>query len=325
MWAAVFGMWSERRGVLESASRLDRGVMDRGRTDLYPQSFFDMATTRLSLPLSRMYGSTNPGPPRHYLKTDYLDNPELRHKRDVWSGAFRPWTDNPNIDEKTKERYRRMYTGVFKLRYIDGLWVAAEGAIYRDCFTDDLLFDDSTRPIGLYGPGGAVARYIGIDYGTVNPMVFLEILDDGKTLWVIREYYWDSKKEMRQKSDAEYLAAFQRWISESPVKDDRLWPLCVVDPSAASFKVALTQAGFIVEDGENDVLEGIRKVSTMFSRKLVRVHRQCLNTIAEHQEYSWNDKKSQNGEEAPIKQHDHTCDAKRMVIHTKINDWRLAA
>jgi hypothetical protein len=47
-------------------------------------------------------------------------------------------------------------------------------------------------------------RLIAIDYGTTNPMVFLDIYDDGHTFWVVREYYWDSLVEMRQKTDAEY-------------------------------------------------------------------------------------------------------------------------
>ena len=35
-------------------------------------------------------------------------------------------------------------------------------------------------------------------------MVFLDIYDDGKLFWIVREYYWDSTVEMRQKTDAEY-------------------------------------------------------------------------------------------------------------------------
>jgi hypothetical protein len=30
--------------------------------------------------------------------------------------------------------------------------------------------------------------------GTTNQCVFLDTVDDGKTLWVAREYVWDSKK-----------------------------------------------------------------------------------------------------------------------------------
>lgn len=38
--------------------------------------------------------------------------------------------DNPSLDEETKERYRKMFVGVFFQRFILGLWVLAEGIIY---------------------------------------------------------------------------------------------------------------------------------------------------------------------------------------------------
>jgi hypothetical protein len=64
-----------------------------------------------------------------------------------------------------------------------------------------------------------------------NPMVFLEIYDDGKLFWVTREYYWDSSVEMRQKTDAEYADDLVQFIG--PGDGAKV----LIDPSAASFIV----------------------------------------------------------------------------------------
>jgi PBSX family phage terminase large subunit len=294
------------------------GLAYADECSLIPRSFWLMLLNRMSVKDARLYATTNPDNPFHYLKSEFLDNAELRRRGDLWSQHF-TLEDNPHLSPDYIEFVKRAYTGVFYKRYIEGLWVMAEGAIYADSFTDDLLFDDTTAPIGLTAPGGYFERLIGVDYGTTNPCVFLEIFDDGQTLWVWREYYWDSAKQMKQKTDAEYADDLKAFIG--PVNDAQV----VIDPSAASFKVELIKRGVFCIDADNEVLDGIRMVSTMFSRKLVRVHKRCVNFIKEHQTYAWDPKKAQRGLEEPIKANDHTCDGFRYPVKTKINAWRLAA
>ena len=45
-----------------------------------------------------------------------------------------------------------------------------------------------------------------------NPMVFLDIYDEGRLFWVTREYRLDSSLEMRQKTDAEYADDLVQFI-----------------------------------------------------------------------------------------------------------------
>ena len=49
--------------------------------------------------------------------------------------------DNPSLSEDVRERYKTTYSGVFYKRFILGLWVMAQGAIYKDAWSDDLYFD----------------------------------------------------------------------------------------------------------------------------------------------------------------------------------------
>lgn len=288
---------------------------------LMPQTFWHMLLSRMSPHGARLYGTTNADSPYHWLKRDYLDNSELNGI--LWWDTF-TMDDNPNLDPDYVADQKKMYTGVFYKRFIEGLWVMAEGAIYGDAWGDWTLYDDTSRPVGLYGTGGYADHLIAVDYGTTNPCVFLDCIDDTTAIWVDREYYWDSARVMAQKTDAQYADDLQKFIAGSRVPQQ---PKVIVDPSAASFKVELQKRGIWVLDADNEVLDGIRRTASALKLKKIRVHRDCQNTQREMQSYAWNDKKAaKTGEEEPIKANDHTCDAMRyMANHVFEAAWRLAS
>ena len=294
------------------------GVALCDEVSLMPQSFFQMLLSRMSPQGARLYGTTNPDNPYHWLKVGYLDSPELRAKRILWSDHF-TMADNPNLTAEFVESQKRLYTGFFYRRFIEGLWVIAEGAIYKDSWSEALIYDLKDEPIGLRAQGGHQQRIIAIDYGTTNPMVFLDIYDDGRLFWVAREYYWDSAIEMRQKTDAEYADDLLEFIGlRSAAK-------VIIDPSAASFKAEMTKRGIWHVDAEDDVNEGIRVSSMVLNQKLVRFCRQTApKTIQEIQAYAWDPKAVQHGEEKPLTTHDHGPDAFRYFAKTEVPYWRLA-
>jgi len=142
--------------------------------------------------------------------------------------------------------------------------VVAEGSIYKDSWSEELLYELEDEPLGLRQPGGHELRIIAVDYGTTNPMVFLDIYDDGRRFWIVREYYWDSAVQMRQKTDAEYVDDLVEFIG--PQNDAKV----LVDPSAASFKAEMLKRGIWHVDADNDVNEGIRIASMILNQRLVR-------------------------------------------------------
>ena len=228
--------------------------------------------------------------------------------------------DNPNLAPEYIETQERLYTGFFYKRFIEGLWVVAEGAIYKDSWSEDLLYDLKDEPVGLRARGGHQLRTIAVDYGTTNPMVFLDIFDDGKTFWVVREYYWDSVKQMRQKTDAEYADDLAEFIGRT--RDAKV----IIDPSAASFKAEMTKRGIWHVDADSDVNDGIRIVSMVLNKRMVRFCRQTTqNTVQELQTYAWDAKAAQRGEEKPLKMHDHSPDAFRYFAKSEVPYWRLDA
>lgn len=294
------------------------GIVLCDELSLMPQSFFQMLLTRMSPEGARLYGTTNPDSPYHWLKTDYLDNVDLRAKNLLWSDHF-TMADNPNLSADFVEAQQRLYRGFFHKRFIEGLWVMAEGVIYKDSWSEDLLYDLEDEPIGLRGQGGYQQRTIAIDYGTTNPMVFLDIYDDGQLFWVTREYYWDSAVGMRQKTDAEYADDLAQFIGRNG--DAKV----IIDPSAASFKAEMLKRGIWHVDADDQVNEGLRITSMVLNQRLVRFCRQTTpKTIQEMQTYAWDAKAAQHGEEKPLKIHDHGPDAFRYFVKSEVPYWRLA-
>jgi PBSX family phage terminase large subunit len=294
------------------------GVAYSDEVVLMPRSFFMQLMARMSPEGARFYGTTNPGDPYHYLKTEFMDNPELKGDIEVIHFTL---DDNPNLSRKTRALYERMYTGVFYLRFILGLWVVAEGAIYRDVWDRAVKYTAAQRPVALRNAGGHQRRSIAIDYGTTNPCVFLDIYDTGTRIYVDREYYWDSAKMMRNKTDSEYADDLLVFIAAGSAEV----PDIIVDPSALSFITELRKRGLYVIEADNEVLDGIRLTSAVLGAGLVMISDECINGDREMQSYAWNQKKSESGVEEPVKKNDHWPDALRYFVKTLIPNWRLAA
>ena len=308
------------RGKTIGVALVEEGV-------LIPESFMMQLLGRLSPVGSRLYINTNPDSPFHYLKTKIIDNEEMSQDVEVIHFDL---DDNPNLARETRAKYERMFKGVFYDRFIRGLWVIAEGAIYRDCLGPQCEYGDEDRPIGMEN-NNRISRYIGVDYGTINACVFLEVFDDGRTLWQDREYYWDSKVERVQKTDEQYADDFDAFVGPN-----RRGLVVIVDPSAASFKLVLVKRGYQVRNGKNEVEEGIRKTASALTMGLYRIKKAikgvksnapdypCVMTPKELASYSWNEKLVEKSEEEkPIKKKDHAPDVCRMLIHTLLTAYRM--
>jgi PBSX family phage terminase large subunit len=291
---------------------------------LMPQSYFQMLLTRLSPVGSRLYGSTNADNSEHWLKKDYLDNEKLADI--LWSETY-TMDDNPNLDPGYVSDQKKLYTGVFYDRMILGRWNMVGGAVYSTVWGDWTLYDDKTRPGALYNMGRRAAHYIGVDYGTTNPCVFLHAIDDGQTLWFDNEYYWDSGKRQRAKTDSEYADDLADFIKDCNIGPGTQ-PCVLLDPSAASFKEELRRRSDVwLAQADNTVLDGIRRVASALKQRKIRYHKtRCPNAVREHVNYAWDEKAAKRGEEQPVKSGDHTCDAGRYVSNEVFkNVYRLAA
>jgi PBSX family phage terminase large subunit len=276
---------------------------------LWPESFFKMLDFRMSLKQSQLFGTTNPGPPGHYLKKEYLDR---KRKLNLSSFHFNV-DDNLSLDPIFKEALKNNFTGLWYDRYILGLWCMAEGAIFD-------FFDEQEHTIRTWPK----AQYyiLAIDYGTVNPFTALLIGVNPfamPKIWAEREFYWDSNKKMRQKTDYEYSVDLNDFLIEYLGQHwkNKLQKI-YIDPSAESFQVQLERDGFPgVTHADNSVLDGLRTVATMLKCRTYAISVHCKHYIEEMHNYMWDAKAQEKGEDIPRKEHDHCQDAGRYGVHSE--------
>ena len=303
-------------GKDESSAALIQGVTLAGvlldEVALMPRSFVEQALARCSVSGSKLWFSCNPEGPEHWFRKEWILKPE---KHNALHLHF-VMDDNPSLDEATKARYRAMFSGVFYERFILGHWVMSEGLIY-DMFDSDMnTYTDEKAPKSLHFDG---VRTIACDYGTTNPTVFLDIYDYYGTIYVDNEYRWDSRDRDtggRQKTDEEYADDMETFMGNNPCA-------IIVDPSAASFIAALRRRGMYVISADNEVLNGIRRTSSLIYSQKLRIHRsRCAGLIGELGTYLWDEKSCKMGVDKPLKERDHGPDALRYFANS-LPDWRF--
>jgi PBSX family phage terminase large subunit len=282
---------------------------------LMPEKFFKQLLNRLSVKGAKLYGTTNPDHPYHYLYTEYITD-EKKLKSGMVKVYHFELNDNPNLDDEYKTFIRGAYTGFWYLRMIEGKWVVAQGAIYDMWDTDLNTFTDVDL---IPGFKSLAQRYISCDVGTQNATVFLDCWDDGDVVWILDEYYHSGKKSGKQKEPSEYADDLEKFIGDE-------YPRAViVDPSAAGFKVILRNRGLRPKDADNEVLEGLRLTATAIAKRKIRVHKyNCPNFLKEVTGYVWDEKAVMRGVEQPLKHEDHCMDSLRYYIKTIVKVRRLA-
>jgi PBSX family phage terminase large subunit len=137
---------------------------------------FDMLKSRLDKPYSRFDGTCNPASPYHWFK-QFLDS-----DADIYQQAY-TIDDNPFLDPDFVANLKKEYSGtVLYDRYILGLWVAAEGVIYK-LFADnpERYVVDSTEHrirnvvIGVdFGGGTSAHAFCCLGYTTHGEIVVLD-------------------------------------------------------------------------------------------------------------------------------------------------------
>ena len=315
---ALGGQWKEKRsenlvtvrfhgrenrfyifgGRDESSASLIQGITFAGvlldEVALMPRSFVEQACARCSVTGSRLWFNCNPAGPSHWFYRTWILEAE---KRNALRLHF-TMEDNPSLSEQIRERYRRLYTGVFYRRFILGQWAQAEGRVY-DFFEPEM--------VGV-APERCDKWYISCDYGTVNPTsmgLWGRSLD---TWYRVKEFYFNSREQQRQMTDEEYAAAMAQMAGDKSIT------AVIVDPSAASFIEVLRRKGWHVQKASNDVLSGIRMTSDALKQRQIVICEGCSDCIREMDEYVWD--LSDGSHDRVKKEHDHAMDDMRYFVST---------
>ena len=165
--AVIFGrtVWLEGANDERSESKI-RGMTLMGvyvdELTQIPQDFYLMALSRLSEKGAVFLATTNPDHPKHYVKTEIIDNDKL--DKQVIKFLL---DDNIFLDETYKENLKKEYTGVYYSRFINGDFVRAEGVVFRDFAenADKYIIDRKAVPKDLrsfsvgFDIGGNLSNY----------------------------------------------------------------------------------------------------------------------------------------------------------------------
>lgn len=299
-------------GKDESSQDLVQGLTAAGaffdEVSLMPESFVNQAIARCSVEGAKLWFNCNPDGPYHWFKVNFLDKlieKNLLHLHFTMN-------DNPSLSEAVKERYKRMFSGVFYQRYILGLWVVAEGIIYDMFNREKHVKPTIEREYNKY--------HISVDYGTYNVMTFglWGFCWENDKWYKIKEYHYDGRKNNRQKTDEEYYKDLEEFAGDINIRS------VIIDPSAASFITTVKKhKQFIVKKANNDVLDGIRNMSTALQQDLIYYNDCCTETFKELSTYAWDEKAVERGEDKPIKQNDHHMDGDRYFVRTILFKGKL--
>lgn len=290
----IFGGKDERSQDLIQGITLAGMFFDE--VALMPESFVNQATGRCSVTGSKFWFNCNPNSPRHWFKVNWID--KCDEKRIIY--LHFTMDDNLSLSEQIKERYRSMYVGVFFKRYILGLWCVAEGLVYS-------MFDEE-KHVSDEHMSGALEYIVSIDYGTVNPFSAGLWAFDGKNSQREAELYYNSREAGKRVDDEAYYKMLKELIG------DRKISCIIIDPSAASFIEVIKKYGeYTVKKADNDVLDGIRVVTTMLNKGLLKIYKDCTSCINEFGLYCWDEEKNND---TVIKENDHAMDDTRYYVYT---------
>ena len=288
-------------GKDESSYTLLQGITLSGvfldEVALMPESFVNQAIARtLSEKNAKYWFNCNPESPAHWFYNDWI----LKSNEHNALHLHFLMTDNPTLDDEQISEAEKQFTGVFYQRYIQGLWVVAEGLIYP-------MYEEA---IAEPPEKASVQQYVmSIDYGTQNAFAALMWAKIGDIWYAIDEYYYSGRTEGVQKTDEQYAQDIDKF-TEPYRQGEKL--KTIIDPSAASFIAALRQRKlYRVIPAKNAVLDGIRNTATALQTGKIKISPKCKMWKWEAQSYVWAESKS---DDIPVKVNDHCLTGDTLVM-----------
>lgn len=331
-------------GANEMAESRIRGLTLAGayvdEITIMPQGWWQMLLSRMSVEGAKIFGTTNPASPQHWLLTDYLDRAQTiieqgstvtRTGRNTGIARYRfVIDDNPSLPAEYVDNLKNLYTGLFYRRFIEGAWVSAEGAVYPM-----LDYSKQSKHLWTQLPAHEEFEYItiGVDHGMSNPThaVVLGIKSD--KIFIISELRVGMEengedKVFMPKSIAQQATDLEEWIRDGcpdaagrrplkKIEPNKTIPYrIVVDPAAKAFRVEWNDRGNgWTWQADNSVLKGIQRVGALFDTNRLMINQSATPILAsELSGYSWDTKAQQMGLDRPMKIDDHGADALRYAV-----------
>ena len=272
-----------RRIYLEGAANAEAESMIRGMTrmgaycdelSLFGEDFFVLLLSRLSEDGAKLFATTNPDCPTHWVKRDYLDNPAV----DLLPMKF-VLSDNVFLPKKYVEQLKKEFVGVFYDRFILGEWVAAEGRVYEGFSNEHILSADKLGE--KLAENKLITAIIGVDYGgngSASAFVLAGIDAGFKNLYVLSEFY-----DKRNRSAESLIASFAEFAGREKRRFPMLQTACCDSAEQLlikSFRQAIRETGIEVRNAQKKPINTrINMLNRLIAGKRFFVSNECPHVI----------------------------------------------
>ncbi len=306
-------------GAVERIQGMTLGAVLGDEAVTWPENFWEMLETRLSDSGAVALHTMNPGPPGHFIKRRIDQEADLgfgldgRKEIQAWRFILDENTFlDPAYIASLKKRYPKG-TVLYK-RFIEGLWVAAEGRVFP--FFDE---DPAAGYVVNSLPDHFTMYLAGIDYGISNPFVAQLWGLSGGVWYCIKDFEWDSLKRQKQKTNPEYIEDLARlcYVGDRRIAPDQV----LIPPEEPGFQRELIQCAYPelhrVRDADNAILPGIEDLTTLLSLGKFKIFHKCESTIYGLSNLLWDEKKQKQGIDMFLKggsgAPDHAADCSRYI------------
>lgn len=253
------------------------------------EEVFNEIKSRCSGTGARLLIDTNPDQPEHWLKRDYIDKADGK----LIQAYQYILDDNTFLSDRYRDSIKSSTpSGVFYDRDILGMWVSAEGIVYRDFNIKKHYVDKLPEMVRYFG---------GVDWGYEHYGCIVVIGEgiDGKY------YYVDEVANKHKEIDY--------WVDVAKVIKLKYGNIrFYADTARPEHIVRFKREGINVKSGSKRRLAGIEAVASLFKQDKLLIYKPVANLFRrEIFMYAWNEN---TGE--PIKQWDDCMDALRYAIYS---------
>lgn len=275
------------RGMTSYGAYINEGTMAN-------EEVFNEIKARCSGEGARILVDTNPDQPEHWLKTNYIDKSDGKV---IQSYHFK-LDDNTFLTERYKDNIKAATpTGMFYDRDIEGLWVSAEGIVYKDFRKEKhYIKSKDLKDINF------VKYFAGVDWGYEHPGAIVVLgKDDKGDIYLLEEH-------SKQHEEIEY------WVNVAKEIKDRYGNISFYcDTARPEYIKRFKKENIKAKNGDKAVLAGIGEVARLIKLEKLKIVEDKVDLFKkEIFMYAWN---KTTGE--PIKVWDDVLDALRYAIYTE--------
>lgn len=275
------------RGMTSFGAYINEGTMAN-------EEVFNEIKARCSGEGARILIDTNPDQPEHWLKVNFIDKADGK----IIQAYHYELDDNTFLSDRYRNNVKSSTpSGMFYDRDIKGLWVSAEGIVYKD-FRKNVHYisEKQLKDINF------VKYFAGVDWGYEHYGSIVVIgKDSNDNVYLLKEY-------ARQYEEIDY------WVSIAKSIKDKYGNIVFYCDSARPEHIKrFKREGIKAKNADKAVLSGIEVVAKGLKTNKLKVVEENVELFKkEIFMYAWN---KTTGE--PIKVWDDVLDALRYALYTE--------